>query len=439
PQFNGDSLRSALRAHGIRYEHLSDLGGLRRARKDSRNTGWRNASFRGFADYMLTAGFETGLAGLRALTAKGRVALMCAEAVPWRCHRSLVADALTARGAQVEHIIGSSRPTPHHLTTFAKVAGARVTYPGEESERLITRAPFHLEATVRVLQRRPANRVDVWEQNRYRRVLTTADGLVLVEVENRGTVDDPDVRLAIRSGNPSAATRLEIGRTVRKVLGLDVDPVPLQALVEGERKLRPTALALRGMRPPRFAGLFEAFVNVVPFQQLSLDAGIAIVGRLVERLGKRLEEGDRRFDAFPTSRAIGDARLDALRACGLSRSKAESLRSLARAMESGELTEERISGMSTSDALKTLAELPGIGPWSAGVVLLRGLGRIDVFPPGDVGAMRGLSALLRLRRAQSFDRVVDRFGEHRGYLYFYALGGNLLARGLIGAAPTDVV
>ncbi|MGH7343229.1 MAG: DUF488 family protein, partial [Candidatus Rokuibacteriota bacterium] len=441
PQFNGDSLRTALRSRSLRYVHLAGLGGLRRARKDSLNTGWRNASFRGFADYMLTEDFESGLEELRALTARGRVALMCAEAVPWRCHRSLFADALTARGARVEHVIGSLRSTPHRLTPFATVEGARVTYPGEDlaSGRLSTRAPFHLEATVRVLQRRPKNRVEIWEEERYLRVLASADGLALVEVENHGTIDDPDLRFSIRWGNPSAAARSGLEQTLRKVLGLDLDPEPLLRTAETERALRPTALVLRGMRPPRFAEWFEAFANVVPFQQVSLDAGLAIVGRLVERFGEHLEHGGRRFHAFPTAPAIAGARLEALRRCGLSARKAEALRRIARAIASGELTEDAISGMSTDDARRTLTELPGIGPWSAGLVLLRGLGRIDVFPPGDVGAARRLRALTRLRSGASLGRIVERFGDYRGYLYFCGLGGSLLAKGLIHAAPRPSV
>jgi 3-methyladenine DNA glycosylase/8-oxoguanine DNA glycosylase len=437
PQFNRDSLRGALRARSLRYVHLAGLGGLRRARKDSTNEAWRNASFRGFADYMQTEDFETALEELHALSATGRVALMCAEAVPWRCHRSLVADALTARGAHVEHLIDSARSTPHRLTPFAEVEGARVRYPGGETAggNLAARAPFHLEATVRVLQRSPENRVDVWEEGRYLRVVESAGRLALVEVENRGTIDAPDVRFSVRSGDPSAAARRGLEKTLRRILGLSVDPMPLQRLAEGDPALRPTALALRGMRPPRFAGWFEAFANVLPFQQLSLDAGLAIVGRLVERFGEHLEHGRRRFDAFPTADAIAGARLAALRGCGLSSRKAESLRYLARAIESGELTEARISGMSTDDALRALTELPGIGPWSAGLVLLRGLGRMDVFPPGDVGAARRLGALMPLRSRASLDRIVERFGEHRGYLYFCALGGSLLAKDLIHAAP----
>jgi uncharacterized protein (DUF488 family) len=130
PQFDGAALRSALEAQSVRYVWLPKLGGLRRARRDSPNTGWRNASFRGFADYMSTPDFESGLEEVRSLVAEGTVALLCAEAVPWRCHRSLVADALTARGARVEHITAASHSTPHRLTPFAHVEGERVTYPG---------------------------------------------------------------------------------------------------------------------------------------------------------------------------------------------------------------------------------------------------------------------------------------------------------------------
>jgi uncharacterized protein (DUF488 family) len=131
PQFERDALRSALRRHHIRYVHLPALGGLRHARNDSPNAGWRNASFRGYADYMLTEAFELGLSELRVLVADGAVALMCAEAVPWRCHRSLVADALTVRGARVVHITSPKRATPHRLTAFAQVDGTRITYPGD--------------------------------------------------------------------------------------------------------------------------------------------------------------------------------------------------------------------------------------------------------------------------------------------------------------------
>jgi uncharacterized protein (DUF488 family) len=131
PQFNADALATALPALGLRYVHFKGLGGLRKPLTDSPNQGWRNTSFRGYADYMATDDFELALAQLHELAGAGRVVIMCAEAVQWRCHRSLVADALVARGAHVEHISALSRSRPHRMTPFAKVRGERVTYPSE--------------------------------------------------------------------------------------------------------------------------------------------------------------------------------------------------------------------------------------------------------------------------------------------------------------------
>ena len=131
PQFNQEALARSLPRRGIHYHHLGALGGLRRPRPDSTNTAWRNASFRGFADYMQTPEFDAALRSLRRLVrADGPVAIMCAEAVPWRCHRSLVADALVARGDTVVDIMGPASSRPHALTSWAVVAGTTVTYPG---------------------------------------------------------------------------------------------------------------------------------------------------------------------------------------------------------------------------------------------------------------------------------------------------------------------
>ena len=129
PQFEQDALRESMRAEKIGYRHMTGLGGLRHAQRDSINTGWRNASFRGYADYMQTEDFERNLEKLVELAKLKRTAIMCAEAVPWRCHRSLIADALLARGIQAEHIMSATRLEPHELTSFAQVDGSRVTYP----------------------------------------------------------------------------------------------------------------------------------------------------------------------------------------------------------------------------------------------------------------------------------------------------------------------
>lgn len=135
PHFAKAALERALRERGIDYLHMPELGGLRKSDRDSINLGWRNASFRGYADYMQTAEFWSALGELERLAASRRVAIMCAEAVPWRCHRSLVADALIARGDDVLDIMGPGKGTAHKPTPWARVQGGRVTYPGPPPPR----------------------------------------------------------------------------------------------------------------------------------------------------------------------------------------------------------------------------------------------------------------------------------------------------------------
>ncbi len=287
---------------------------------------------------------------------------------------------------------------------------------------------------MRVLQRRPANQVDILERGRYLRVFGAANDLGLVEVENRGSIAAPELRFSMRAGSRSVSTRQTVEGLLRRMLGLDFDPKQVQKLTTAIPSLRAAAAALRGMRPPRFASLFETFVNVVIFQQLSLAAGVAIVGRVVRRFGPRLEHDGRWFYGFPSADAIITARQSELLACGVSSRKCAVLKRIGLAITSCELDEERLASMPTPSALEYLQELPGIGPWSAALVLLRGMGRLDAFPPGDVGAMRELSALLRITRGASLDRVIERAGDLRGYVYFCGLGTSLVRQGLIHAA-----
>jgi uncharacterized protein (DUF488 family) len=133
PQFNRETLPGDLKDAGTEYLHLAGLGGLRHARPNSENMGWRNASFRGFADHMGTPDFENHLGELIKLAQHKRLALMCAEALPWRCHRSLIADALEVRGIKVAHILNSTHLQPHRMTPFARVEGTHLVYPLEKT------------------------------------------------------------------------------------------------------------------------------------------------------------------------------------------------------------------------------------------------------------------------------------------------------------------
>lgn len=132
PQFSAEALAKSLPMAGISYTRLPRLGGLRKARRDSRNLAWRNDSFRGYADYMETAEFEKGLAELLSLARDRRTAIMCAEALYYRCHRSLVSDALVCRGVETVHLLDVNRTSPHRLTPFVKIEDGRPTYPAAQ-------------------------------------------------------------------------------------------------------------------------------------------------------------------------------------------------------------------------------------------------------------------------------------------------------------------
>jgi 3-methyladenine DNA glycosylase/8-oxoguanine DNA glycosylase len=298
--------------------------------------------------------------------------------------------------------------------------------------------PFFLEATVRVLQRRPTNRVNRWEDGRYLRVLPTAEGLRLVAVENRGAIDTPDLRCLVFGGPVSPRTREELGVAVQRLLGPAVDLAPFYRAARGDPRLQAVVATLRGLKPPRFPTLFEAIANVIPFQQVSLAAGDAVVGRLVDRFGERLHLGDRTYEAFPRPEPLAASDVDALRDLGLSRAKAAALRDVARRIVAGELDEEQLEALPSATAMDLLMGIPGIGPWSAGLILLRGLRRMEVFPAGDVGAAKNLRRLLGAEdpaRDGERQALLARMGDTRGYLYFYALGWRLMQEGLVTPVP----
>ena len=137
PQFNRERLSTQLPSYGIRYRHQAALGGLRRPRQDSPNTGWRNRSFRGFADYAGTAAFQRALKSLRTIAARRPTAILCAEALPWRCHRSLIADALSVQGSEVRHILSASKAYRQRRTPFARLRAGTLVYPAPNRRRSI--------------------------------------------------------------------------------------------------------------------------------------------------------------------------------------------------------------------------------------------------------------------------------------------------------------
>jgi DNA-3-methyladenine glycosylase II len=304
---------------------------------------------------------------------------------------------------------------------------------------LPTVGPFNLEATVRLLQRRPSNRVDRWSAGAYWRAVPTANGPRLLQVTNRADILKPELQLDVRGGKVTEETVASLVAAVRWMLGLDAPPAPTSWMETVEPRLAPVTHALRGFRTPCFPTLFETCASVLPFQQLSLDAGTAIVGRIVEKFGQSMWIGDNTWFSFPSPESIAATTTSQLRETGLSMAKASSLLEIARLIATGKLDAARLRALPTPEALGMLRALPGIGPWSANLILLRGYRRLDVFPEGDVGAARNLTALLQPATSftpASASTFAARFGDRRGYLYFLALGEQLRLRGVLGTAQT---
>lgn len=291
--------------------------------------------------------------------------------------------------------------------------------------RIVPPPPFDLLLTVRLLQRRATSPVDRWVVDRqgphHLRAIQTEGGPVLAGARQRGETVD----LLVPSGTPSARARAAVA-TMRRVLGLDLPAPDLSPVERLHPELAELATRLEGMRVPCFASLFETVQLVVPFQQVSLEAGTAVLRRLVERFGVACGEG---IWATPEPARIARARIESLRACGLSFAKSRTLRTIAGMLLDGELDEAEIEALPSDEAMARLEQLPGIGPWSAGLILLRGFRRLDVFPANDAGVARALAPWFS--SPQALAHAAGSLDGSRGLLYFFALGKQLLARGLL--------
>jgi DNA-3-methyladenine glycosylase II len=284
--------------------------------------------------------------------------------------------------------------------------------------------PYRLDLTVSVLRRLSANLVDV----------LTPDGEYVRWV---GDTARPEVvRVRQRSGS-MLAIEIEGDRSrhsrllalVRRMLGVDVDLARFYRSASRIQWLHPLVLRMRGVKPPRYPTLWEACINAIVFQQISLVAASAIMGRLVA-LGQPIERDGVRLYLAPSVELFQGGQDAVLRAAGLSIGKLATLRRVAEALESGALDVTRMEQLPSRDAAALLRAIKGIGPWTATVILLRGLGRLDVFPANDTSVARNL-ALVGGPAPIDAEKVLRTLGPERGMLYYHLLLGRLEARGAL--------
>lgn len=303
-------------------------------------------------------------------------------------------------------------------------------------------APFRLDLTAWALRRRAHNALDTWDGGWWTRTVAGDGGVVALRVMQIPT--PADARLVVSlEGERDALERMELGdvrRTVTRVLGLGLDLRPFYALAERDPRLARLARGFYGMRPPRFASVFEALVNAVACQQLSLDVGIHLLNRLARHLGSVARDHTGR-PAFPTADQLAGADIEDLRTLGFSRAKATTLVTLGRGVVAGEVDLESLEALDDGAARNALVALPGIGRWSAEYTLLRGLGRLHVLPGDDVGAQNNLRRRFGLAADGGYDAVGElsrAWWPYGGLVYFHLLLDRLADGGYVDPS-VDVV
>lgn len=292
--------------------------------------------------------------------------------------------------------------------------------------------PFRLDLTVWALRRRPSNLVDRWEDGVYRRTLVVGGGVTELAVTQHGTPGAPRLHVHPDRDLPPESEQ-QARRTIAWILSPRLDLTPFYAIAVRHPQLGPLAERFRGLKPPRFPDLFEAAANAVAFQQVSMASGVAVLNRLTERAGRRDGAG---APAFPRADDVLLLEPADLRALGFSAAKGRALLELAHAVATGQLSAEALQGLPDDEARARLLPLRGIGPWSADYLLLRGLGRLALFPPGDAGAGARLLRWLGLEGGiggPPMQHALAAFHPYAGMVYFHLLLVGLSEAGLIDA------
>lgn len=296
-------------------------------------------------------------------------------------------------------------------------------------------SPFRLDLTVWTLRRRPANVVDRWDGTTYRRVLPLPGGPVEAAVTQVGPPEAARLIVAVVGRPLRAAVRAAVTSALERLLGLNADLTEFYQFAAHDRRLGPLARRFRGMKPPRFATVFECAINAIACQQVTLTLGVCLLNRLAVTSGTALGEGTESAHAFPRPADLAGMSPAVLRRLGFSRQKGRFMIELARSVTDGHLDLEGLTALPDDEAVNRLCQLSGVGRWTAEYVLLRGLGRAHVFPGDDVGARNNLQRWLRLTKPldyQGVRRILSRWDGYAGLVYFHLLLDRLAEAGYLG-------
>ena len=297
--------------------------------------------------------------------------------------------------------------------------------------------PFRLDLAAWTLRRRPGNAVDRWDGQTYSRVLALPACAVEVAVTQVGPPQTPRLRVSVRGQPLRSSIKTAVARALERLLGLSIDLTAFYRFARRQKRLRELAQRFRGMKPPRFATVFESVVNAIACQQVSLTVGIELLNRLAARFGPALPKDEVGAHAFPGPDNLAGLRPAELRRLGFSRQKGRAMIELARSITEGRLDLERLAELSNEEAALRLRGLSGLGRWSAEYVLLRGLGRVSIFPGDDVGGRTNLQRWLHLAAPLDYEGVqhtLTRWQRFGGLIYFHMLLDRLETAGNLGPA-----
>jgi DNA-3-methyladenine glycosylase II len=285
-------------------------------------------------------------------------------------------------------------------------------------------APFRLDLTAWALRRRSRNLVDRWDGSTYRRVIRVTRGAAEVAVWQAGSAAEPRLIVKSTPAPRTAADRRRIRTTLDRLLGLRIDLADWYRMAARDARLRPLAERFRGVKPPRFPSLFEALINGFACQQLSLEVGLELLNRLAALCGAKVRDGRDVHYAFPDPRDVARVPVRRYRSLGFSRQKIRAVAGLARAITHRTLDLEALERESDEVVRRRLLALRGVGRWTAEYVLLRGLGRLHVFPGDDKGAQNRLAHWFGRARPLDYlgvQHIVERWQPYAGMAYFHLL------------------
>jgi DNA-3-methyladenine glycosylase II len=292
--------------------------------------------------------------------------------------------------------------------------------------------PFRLDLTVWALRRRRDNIVDRWDGTTYRRVLVLDGKPVEMAVVQKGKPDEPELSITATGSQLSPETGLALAALLERMLGIQINVSGFYRLAQNDSQLEYLARQFHGLKPPRFPTLFEALVNGIACQQVSLTQGINLLNKLATTCGKTVEEQDTIAYAFPLPEDIAGLEPDVFRKLGFSRQKARALLELAHKITNEHFDLEEITTLNDEDALSRLCALRGVGRWTAEYVLLRGMGRLHVFPGDDAGARNKLRNWLGVEQKLDYkgvNSIIARWNPYGGFIYFHLLLNDLAKKG----------